>query len=222
MDLRIAVCIPSGGDWKQAFGQSLVNMINCVVGSENPHGTKEVEVFGVSGSMLPETRHRCVAEALKWDATHILWLDDDMIFPRDTIQVLLRHNLPVVGANYCRRSHPHLPTAHKGGDNGIVYTTDESAGVEEVKHLGMGCVLTDARIYECVDLPFFQFEPKEDGVGVIGEDVFFFKKLKDAGIPTYVDHDLSKHVGHVMDFPLPYYASKSAEQAREAEQQSVA
>jgi hypothetical protein len=46
-------------------------------------------------------------------------------------------------------------------------------------------------------LPLFNFETTENGISVIGEDVFFFKKLRDAGIDIWCDHALSWEVGHL-------------------------
>jgi hypothetical protein len=51
-------------------------------------------------------------------------------------------------------------------------------------------------------LPLFKFEPTADKVGMIGEDVFFFRKLKDAGIPVFIDHGLSWDVGHIFEVIL--------------------
>jgi hypothetical protein len=44
-------------------------------------------------------------------------------------------------------------------------------------------------------LPLFHFEV--EGSHVIGEDVFFFEKLRSAGFKIYCDHGLSWEVGHI-------------------------
>jgi hypothetical protein len=197
-DLRVAVIIPSHNQWQAGFGYALSNMVACFVASKYEGGKKEIEIINVQGSMLPEVRHRCIAEAMKWDATHALWLDCDMMFPRDTLQCLLRHGEPVVGCNYVRRKLPTIPTAHLGNDNGgMLWTREGERGLVEVKHLGMGCLLTDMRVYDYLDLPFFLFEPTQNGAGLIGEDVYFCKKLTEAGFKIYCDQELSWHVGHI-------------------------
>jgi hypothetical protein len=33
--------------------------------------------------------------------------------------------------------------------------------------------------------------------GYMGEDIYFCKLLRDNAIPLYIDHDLSKHIGHI-------------------------
>lgn len=216
--IRVAICTPCYGDPKSKFMFSLVKAITSFAGCElrGPDGEpveKEIEFFVVSCSILTEARHRLVAEALKWHATHLLWLDADHIFPSDLIQRLLSHGKDVVGCNYARRVLPTAPTAAKtiDGERELVYTDFASAAkgrVEEVDHLGFGAVLMRAGIFDAMQekaeqdgketmLPLFEFQPKPDGTGFIGEDAYFFAKVRDAGAKVYVDHGLSWEVGHV-------------------------
>ena len=114
--LKVALCIPVYGMCHARFTQSLANMIVHSLAAElsDPAGEAvklELETFMVSCSMLTESRHRLVAEALAWEADFMLWLDADHVFPPDTLMWLLAHNLPAVGANYPRRFTPTAPTA---------------------------------------------------------------------------------------------------------------
>ena len=118
--LKVALCIPVYGMCHARFTQSLANMIVHSLGAElrNAAGEPvklELETFMVSCSMLTESRHRLVAEALAWEADHMLCLDADHVFPPDTLMRLLAHNLPAVGANYPRRFTPTAPTAAISG-----------------------------------------------------------------------------------------------------------
>ena len=84
----------------------------------------------------------------------------------------------------------------------------ESTGLQAVDHLGMGCVLLDARVFTKIEPPAFEFLTErtraEDGTLVdwltVGEDVTFCRKLRDAGFEVLLDHDLSKDVYHVGEF----------------------
>ena len=247
--LKVAICIPVYGMCHAKFTQSLANMIVHPLGTElrDPRGEPvalELETFMVSCSMLTESRHRLVAEALAWEADHMLCLDADHVFPPDTLMRLLAHNLPVVGANYPRRFTPTAPTAAILRDAGspafagagcspaaqderpegdesprsLLYTTREAAErglVEPVAHLGFGVLLIDMRIFDALQakaeesdpgsgnfLPLFKFEPTANKIGMIGEDVFFFGKLAEAGIRPFVDHRLSWEVGHLFEVVL--------------------
>lgn len=222
--MKLALAIPCYGDTKSKFTQSLANMLVHTLTTKllDENGdpiTIEIETFMVSSSMLTESRHRLVAEALAWGADFLLWMDADHVFPADAFCRLWSHGLPVVGVNYPRRAAPTAPTAayYDGTPEAkLLYTTEEAAKagkVEPVAHLGFGLCLMDMRIFDALQahaeangdgnfLPLFQFTPTENKVGMIGEDVFFFRKLKDAGISAFVDHALSWEVGHLYEVIL--------------------
>jgi hypothetical protein len=207
--VKIALAIPCHGDTKAKFTQCLAEMLvhtmsaTFMVGDEKI--TPEIETFLVSCSILNESRNRLVAEAINWEADYMLWLDADHVFPRDALVRLLSHNLPVVGCNYARRFSPTAPTAsvlNAEGKVELIYSPKE--GVGEVAHMGLGLCLMDMRTFTALDAfykgnfwPLFRTDPAEDGIRFIGEDVFFFKKIREAGIPIHCDHGLSWDVGHI-------------------------
>ena len=222
--MKLAICIPCYGDPKAKFMQSLATMLIHTMGADlrDEKGDKiklQIEVFIVSSSMLTEGRHKLVAEALVWEADYMLWLDADHVFPHDTFCRLWAHNLPVVGCNYSRRCTPTAPTAAYYDGEGPakqLYTTQELAEqnvVEPCAHLGFGVCLINMTVFDVLQahadkngdgnfLPLFKFEPTEDKIGMIGEDVYFFRKLKDAGVTPFVDHGLSWEVGHISEVIL--------------------
>lgn len=226
--IRLAIGIPTYNDPKSKFMYSAMVALNHlhtakIVDHEGNPVPIEVEIIMVSGSALTESRTRILGEALSWGATHLLWLDADHVFPPDAFLRLLAHNLDVVGANYPRRSSPTSPTAAKAvtddpaqDNRNLVYTTQEKAlagEVEEVDHLGFGLCLMNMNVVDMLQrrsdelghasfLPLFEFSSRPNGGGLIGEDVFFFGKVRDAGGKVYVDHALSWEVGHVHELIL--------------------
>lgn len=198
MTLRVAVCVPSHGEWTSATGWSIAKMVECFVSAQYD-GEKAINLFSVTGSLLLDNRHKLVAEAFKWDATHILWVDSDMMFPHDTIQAFLRHGKMVVGANYVRRALPTMPTAYVESEDyiGPLYTGETDTGLVEVRHCGLGLMLCHMDVFEAIEMPFFAMPPiPPHNIRVEGEDVFFCKKLAKAGIKVHVDQDVSKMVKH--------------------------
>lgn len=221
--LKVAICIPVYGKPHSQFMHSLVNMViyslsHATIERDGERLLLELDTFIVSCSMLTESRHKLVAEAMAWDADYMLCLDADHVFPHDTLLKLLSHGLPVVGCNYSRRVTPTAPTAAVSGSENrlLLYTTQEKADankVEECAHLGFGVLLMDMRIFDVLQahaekegdgnfLPLFVFEPTENKIGMIGEDVYFFSKLAKAGIKPFVDHALSWQVGHIFEMIL--------------------
>jgi hypothetical protein len=223
--IKLAICIPAYGDTKAKFtlslAQALIHLGNCRM--TDPDGNLleiETEIFMVSCSMLTESRHRLAAEAIVWGASHMLWLDADHVFPADAIPRLLAHNRDVIGANYARRCTPTAPTASRkvtdadGQDyKNLVYTTLEKATdgvIEEVDHLGFGLCMMNMRVFDLLQakadketgsfMPLFKFEEIPGQSGMIGEDVYFFRKLREAGAKIYVDHELSWETGHIHEY----------------------
>lgn len=221
--IKLAICIPVYGDTKSKFtlslSQALIHFMECnLVDADGNDIPREVDIFMVSCSMLTEGRHRLVGEALAWGATHLLWLDADHVFPADVIPRLLSHNLDVVGANYARRANPTAPTACRilPSDDGedlknLVYSTRELAdagAIEEVSHLGFGVCLMNMTVLDRLQvhadergdgnfMPLFEMKATQGKHGMIGEDVFFFAKCREAGARIFVDHALSWEVGHI-------------------------
>lgn len=212
-DLKVLIAIPSHGDCKTGFLHSVVRAAIHFTDLKYDGG-KSVDVTIVKSSLLPEGRARLVARGYDYGASHIFWCDTDMKFPPDTITRLLNHNLAVVGANYPRKNIEARPTAYLDSEDyvGPVWTGENSSGIQEVSILGMGCLLTDMRVFDALELPFFAIEPQPpDNVKHVGEDVYFCRKLKAAGIPIYVDHDLSKGVAHIGEFEYTHGIAKLSE-----------
>lgn len=225
--IRLAICIPVYGMTCAKFTLSLANAIDhfhksTIVDNDGNAVERSIDVQMVSCSMLTESRHRLVGEALAWGATHLLWLDADHVFPADTIVRLLSHNVDVVGANYPRRVTPTAPTACKlvaddkeNDSKNLIYTTQEKAEageMEEAAHVGFGVCLMNMHVLDLLQveadktdgnfMPLFEMRASEGKHGMIGEDVFFFKKVREAGGHVFVDHALSWEVGHISEIIL--------------------
>lgn len=139
-------------------------------------------------------REFVVKAAYQHQATHLLWLDSDMRFPPETALRLLLHDKPVVGANYVMRRPQVTFTAMRDGQR--VETTQASTGLESVDVVGMGVLLMRMDVLEGLSKPYFRHGLNDAGED-IGEDVLLCRALKAAGHDIYIDHDLSKEVGHV-------------------------
>lgn len=227
--IKLAICIPVYGNPEALFMQSLLAAIEHwnrakLTDESGEEYEKEVQTIIIQSSMLTESRHMLVGEALASGADYMLWCDADHIFETDAICRLWARNVDVVGSNYPRRCKPTAPTAAKviapqtedEDHNNLVYTDALKAKnneLEEVDHLGFGLCLIRMSVFDRLQvhaesegkksfLPLFVFQPKEDGSGMIGEDVFFFGKLRNAGIKVYCDHGVSWTVGHITNIVL--------------------
>jgi len=157
------------------------------------------------GTILSNMRSNLARGALERGATHILWLDTDMVFPADTLMRLLSHKKPIVAANYSSRRWPCEPVAKELDTLHWIYTDHMSTGLQAAVACGMGLMLTETSVFTALPEPWFQVLPpdKEDGKQgrAVGEDFFFcYYAYNQLGIHPWIDHDLSKMIGHVGKF----------------------
>ena len=193
MTTTVAVCIPSGDDWKADFGYDLAHMLlhTAIHGQDLRVGVSNHRL-----SVLPTARNMMVREALRGGADYILFLDSDMRFPGETLLRMLSHKVDVVAANCVQRAFPTRATAWADGAH--VFTEDGSTGLEEVESIGTAVMLIDCRVFEKMKPPAFFFEPKpDDAFSFLGEDQYFCRKARESGYRVWIDHDLSKRVAHV-------------------------
>lgn len=140
-------------------------------------------------------REAVLERALRvWRATHVLWLDTDMEFPPNTAIRLAQRNQPIVAANCVMKDLRLLFTAMRDGKR--IETTPKSSGLESVDHVGPAVMLMRTDVVAGLERPWFEHGRNERG-GDVGEDVMFCRKLRAVGYEIYIDHDLSKEIGHI-------------------------
>lgn len=196
--MKVVVCIPTHDRWVSDFGMSLAFLVD-EIHANPPPGLTHFTMATRKSSLLPVQRHWLAEYAVKEGATHILWFDTDMCFPRKALHMLAKHKQPIVGANYSKKFGPYLHTA-QGMDDKPIITRKDSTGLTPAKHLGFGCLLVETRVFKEVPTPWFPIGWEPNAKTYFGEDVFFFHAARKAGFQPYVDHDLSKQVMHFGDY----------------------
>lgn len=147
---------------------------------------------------LPSSRIQLAEMGLASKADHILWLDSDMRFPKDALVRLLAHREPIVAASYSMRRMPLAPVASTSFDQSSpVYVPDTASGLTEVAMVGMGCMLTATSVFDTMTRPWFATPYREEHRDVMGEDVWFCQRAKEAGYRIMVDQGLTQKVGHL-------------------------
>lgn len=152
------------------------------------------------GTLIVDQRQSLSEVALENHCTHILWLDSDMRFPKDTLVRLLAHDKDVVAANYVTRRKPHKPVAMialSKTEYVDCFTLPDSEGLEQVSWVGMGCMLVKASVYADWPKPWFDIEYQPHKGHYSGEDIFFCRYCEAKNIAIWIDHDLSKEVRHI-------------------------
>lgn len=204
--IKLALGIPSLGDWKADFGYALAQMCVYMSAALFEEGeSREVLFLDKRTSNLPRSRQEILEDAILQDCTHALFLDTDQTFPMDVAHRLLRWKKSVVACNIPLKTIPSFPTARQRGPTAFgvpVYSNSSSnpMGLEKVWRCGSGIMLIDLSIVKPIPKPWFELRYSDKHQQFVGEDWYFCKKVEDAGHDIYIDHDLSRHIGHVGNF----------------------
>lgn len=153
----------------------------------------------LEGSGISAGRESLIFDALKTaDASHVLFIDEDMGFNVDVLHIMARRRQPIVCCNYRMRVPPAEFTAMRIDKQGRIETKAESSGLEEAYYTGFGFALIAREVFESVAPPRFMIEWVNEAQTYTTEDHPFFRKARDeGGFACYVDHDASKRVYHV-------------------------
>jgi hypothetical protein len=200
--IKVGICVPTRDAWRAHFGQSLA-MVHAAFGQLLPDGVRGgIKMFNKTQcSIVHLARNELAQLSLDSDCTHIWFVDDDMQFPMNTLNQLLSHDKDVVAANCVTKENPPRPTS-KALNSKRLYTTKHSTGLEEVESTGTGCILIKREVFEGMKKPWFDFEWIDaEANAVLGEDRYFCREARKAGFEIYIDHDISKQVMHMGDWP---------------------
>jgi hypothetical protein len=149
------------------------------------------------GVYINTLREGTANAVLESGASHLLFIDSDMMFPRDTIKQLLARDKDIIGANYIQRTNQTKWTAQINNES-IVSTGMK--GIQEVDTIGMGVCLIKIDVFKKISRPWFD-TPFENG-SFIGEDVSFCRHAIVNRFKIFVDHDLSQQVHHIGEVML--------------------
>lgn len=193
------ICIPSSGQCRTQFAVSLSGLVGYFSANLVAPEVKEqgLCIVNVESSCISDNRERLVMNAVNQGATHVCFIDDDMAFESDTLHVLARRGLPIVGTNYPFRIAQGGFTALHLNQQDRIVTDESSTGLQEVNYTGFGFCLIDIEVFKAVPQPWFQTYWHPEMMRYSTEDQPFAEKCRQAGFRWYCDHDASKKLKHV-------------------------
>ena len=203
MKAAITIGVPHNGTWNAQFGLSMLGLI---AGTTNPPpGFESIDlgIVDIRGSILSQQRTRIVKAAMAMKATHVLFLDSDMIFPPHTAVSMLEKRHPIVACNCVTKSLPANPTArtknpeHPKGD--IVYQQHHETETLPVWRVGTGVMLVEMGVFRKIPEPWFPISWMQEIGDYQGEDWGFLQRAEAYGITPVFDVELSDGIGHAGD-----------------------
>lgn len=189
----VVLCTPSRGEVRAEYTSDLVELIR-----QNP----TVRYAPALGCYVGNLRQTLAETVLSSGASHLLFIDSDMRFPPDTVKRLLKMDRSVIGAN-CRIRTATGTTARRlvDGQWRMVDSTT-ATGYEEVDVLGFGVTLINMQVFKKLERPWFAMPWDSQSKNYVGEDVYFSFKAREAGFGIYIDHELSREIGHIGNVTL--------------------
>jgi glycosyltransferase involved in cell wall biosynthesis len=206
MGITVGVCVPARDEVHTGFAFDFAKMVGRDSKFRCGSSDNGLKLYTMAGTLIFDQREKLVDAALSEGCDYILFIDSDMRFPSDTIEILLSRNVPIVGVNAVTRRKPTLPTAlnlqiEKDEEGKIInhawhkIDSRDKEGIEPCTAVGGGVVMIHKDVFKAIPKPWY--DVGWGSKGIIGEDVHFCVKALDNGFQTYVDHSLSKHIGHI-------------------------
>lgn len=161
---------------------------------------------------VDRSRNICVGKAMEAGADRLLFVDSDMTFDPEYLEMLLEHDEmfvmgyydhrpgdpnadPVERTNLCKLGQVNYTDQIKVEE--MEKVLDEGYELVQVKGGGLGFALIDMSVFQRVGYPYFNFVEYADG-SCLSEDLFFAERCKQAGIPIYADTRC--YCGHIFRF----------------------
>lgn len=201
--MRICICTPNSfGYVQQEYLMSIFGLQQHFNEWQRASGrTDTLSIIMQGGLQLDQMRNDAVQTALDSGQTHILFLDADMAFPRNMLQLLIEDfednpEVEAVTGIYTWKSAPYLPHVYpRWNQADHAFTMAASIPLDdlfEVEGAGTGCLMIKADVFRRTAFPWFAFttkdlpefadrpEPPADRPRPfpIGEDLYFCLKAK--------------------------------------------
>lgn len=159
-----------------------------------------IGVFCPQSYSIDASRNLIVEHALEIGYDYIMWVDSDMILPKNTLTTLMSHGKDIVSGVYAYkllRGENAVAKRWKDKEKDIyedipLKEIREKEQLMEVNGIGFGCVLTKVDVFRHIKKPWFKFTTD------MGEDIYFCRKAQKAGYKVFLDTSiLCGHVGSV-------------------------
>jgi hypothetical protein len=165
-----------------------------------------------SSAAIDRTRCELATQALSEGYDELMWIDSDIGFEPESVELLRGHEAPLIGGLYPKRGVADFACHFEAGTTEL--RVGETGGVLAVRYVGTGFLLTRRVVYEDIQrtfalpecnvrfgapavpyfLPMVIAEP-EGGHWYLGEDFAFCERARTSGHKVLVDSRI--RLGHI-------------------------
>lgn len=147
-------------------------------------------------------RSSLLTKAIELNATHLMFIDSDMIFNSTDLDKLVAQDKDIIGGLYHKRVAPHSPVIYrqKGKELKVIKKIPKETFPVDV--IGMGFTLIKMSVFKNMEPPFFyyanpqEFNLKPSTLFDLGEDTTFCLKARKTGHKIWCDPNVAlTHIG---------------------------
>ena len=184
MNSKVAIGIATTGTVKTKTLFSVVQLVKT--------GAKLVTWDGCN---VHQARENIAMAVQKSDCTHLLFIDSDMVFDKEALDILLKRDKDIIGADYNMRKLPLTSTVKIHDEDGEIVKKDEGE-IFECYAVATGFMLIKMEVFEKLAHPWFLTEHDTEGNMTVGSDMYFCREARKAGYKIYCDPTIKvKHQG---------------------------
>jgi GT2 family glycosyltransferase len=200
MSIKVTIGIPTNRGLRPKMAQAVLELV--------AHGGYDFHILvAEEGYTIAENRNYIAVQACNNKSDYLLFIDDDMVFPPDTLDRLLAHKKEIVSIAYHSRGSKDKIKLVENDIMAIAetekgkYINFETNNDPKYKQLfecfagGTGTMLIKTEVFLKTKRPWFEFTYFENGKCKEGEDWNFCFKAKEAGYKIWCDPTLK--VGHI-------------------------
>lgn len=148
----------------------------------------------------------------KTDYTHLMWIDNDIIFTPQQFEKLLSYNKDIVSGIYMMADQIHFATVEtwdqeyfkKNGSFKFLVQDEikDKTNLMEVAYTGLGFMLVKKGVFESLTYPWFRpiFHTIGTAKDFCSEDTSFCQLVREKGYKIYIDPQV--RVGHLKSIVL--------------------
>lgn len=163
-------------------------------------------------SLIPRGRNKIAKMFLDSDYKYLMFIDSDIKFHREHVNILRRHNKGIIGGVYLKKTIPYQPVM-----NSMIGQED---GLHIMREIGTGFMMIRRDVLGAIreHWPEHNYKPDDDEpqgtnyydyfrCGVkdgryLSEDYFFCQLAGEIGIKTYLDTSIMVEHWGKMKFPM--------------------
>jgi len=178
--LKIALGLPTNRLVKPKTAQSLMELI--------AYSDYEFKIIvSTRGYNTAENGNWITAKAVNAGCDYIFRVDDDMIYPKDTLDRLLEANKDVIGGLYYTKYEQQEPV--------MEYLDGKEEGLFKCKAMGGGLLLIKCDVFKKIEQPWYGYHWTKHGAVAMSNDWFLCENIRIAGFDIWCDSTIT--AGHI-------------------------